>query len=226
MGGIVSDIRKQVEASWDNPQEETWGGVKGNRYAEVYNIAPIDLNRKWKKAVSGKFKTAMNNLHFRDIPKDCRVLEVGCNVGNQLVMLRGQGWTDLHGLELNVQAVEVAKKRGLDVVQGNVRGMPFQDESFDFVYDCWCLCHIAPPHNLAQAVDEVYRVSKRWISGCGPYLVGRKIKPIRQGYLWRGDYMSYFLRRFADLNVVSHRVYPHVRSRTWATQMYVLEKKQ
>ena len=41
---------------------------------------------------------------------------------------------------------------------GDVRKLPFEDRSFDFVYDT-CLAHL-PPEDLNQAVSELYRVCR------------------------------------------------------------------
>jgi len=39
---------------------------------------------------------------------------------------------------------------------GDVRALPFEDNSFDFVYDT-CLCYL-PEHDLDKAISELFRV--------------------------------------------------------------------
>lgn len=207
-----------------NPQEEIWAGPKGDAYVETYQLSPKQLDKKWVKAQTGVEKSEMNTLCFLPVPKDAKILEVGCNVGNQMALLNQQGWRNICGVELNKSAVVKARERGLTVVQGNALDLEQPDDSIDLVYTCWVLGHIAPPKNLADATDEIYRVSRKWISGCEPFFTGRKILNLRPDYLWRGDYCAYYLRRFPSLRLVNRYNYKNPRVPGWSTEMFLLEK--
>jgi len=52
-----------------------------------------------------------------NMPRDARVLEIGCNEGTFLAALREAGFTDLHGLEPNPETSRLAQGRGFDVMQ-------------------------------------------------------------------------------------------------------------
>lgn len=209
-----------------NPQEEIWGGPKGDRYAKTYLLTPEQLDRKWIKAQTGVAKSNMNTLHLLPVPRDAKILEVGCNVGNQLVMLKEQGWKNVTGVELNRSAVAAARARGLNVKQGNALGLRHGAGMYDLVYTCWVLGHIAPKKNLERAMDEIYRVSRRWISGCEPFDAIRKFSVVRAGYLWKGDFCGHYLRRFPGIRVVNRQVYQNPRVPKQATEMFLLEKPQ
>jgi len=96
------------------------------------------------------------------LPRDRRVLEVGCGRGVALPALaRLLAPSLLVGLELEPELVEEARRAlrctGLDipVFQGDVRRLPFADGSFDIVVDFGTCYHIADP---GRALAEIERV--------------------------------------------------------------------
>jgi len=207
-----------------NPQEAKWGGPKGNKYADTYALTPKQLDRKWVKVISGVPKTTMNLTHFgKVVPKDAKILEVGCNVGNMMLMLRDQGWTNIRGVELNEHAVEVGQKRGLNIVQGNARNLAFKDGEFDLVYTCWVLTHI-DPIRLGEAMREVHRVSGKWISGCEPYTPGKKPLMVHKNYIWAHN-LAWRYQRMFPLDVLNRKRYDVDIPRRWEVEMFLLEKK-
>jgi ubiquinone/menaquinone biosynthesis C-methylase UbiE len=75
-----------------------------------------------------------------------------------------------HGFEawgIDVSDVQLQKaeafsqERGLDLHlrQGDMRHMPFEDESFDYVYEHYAMCHLSKK-DTAVAVGEMHRVLK------------------------------------------------------------------
>jgi len=93
-----------------------------------------------------------------------RVLEVGCNVGNQLLLLKEMGYTNLWGIELQDYAVEIARKRtsGINIVKGSAFDIPYKDAFFDLVFTSGVLIHI-PPDHINKVLDEIYRCTNRYI---------------------------------------------------------------
>lgn len=93
-----------------------------------------------------------------------RVLEVGCNVGWNLEYLRRLGAGELYGVEPQAYAVARARARGpaFGVVQGTAFDLPFRDGWFDLAFTSGVLIHIAG-EQIGAALDEIYRVSRRWI---------------------------------------------------------------
>lgn len=49
-------------------------------------------------------------LLMEDVPKDARVLEIGCGVGRNLAYLADHGYTNLEGVEINTHAVDLLRK--------------------------------------------------------------------------------------------------------------------
>jgi SAM-dependent methyltransferase len=69
------------------------------------------------------------------------------------------------GIDLSNEQLEKAAgfcaERGLNVRlrAGDMRQMPFEDETFDYVYEHYSMCHLGK-QDTARAVSEMYRVLK------------------------------------------------------------------
>ena len=96
------------------------------------------------------------------LPRDARILEVGCGRGIALPVLdRLCAPRRLAGLdideELLVEAAANLRVHGAEAElhHGDVRRMPFADGAFDLIIDFGTLYHIARPQ---AALDEITRV--------------------------------------------------------------------
>jgi len=92
-----------------------------------------------------------------------RAVEVGCNVGWNLRYLRGCG-IEAWGVEPQRYAIERARRAdpALTIVPGTAFALPFADGHFDLAFTSGVLIHIGPD-DLPRAIDELYRVTKRWL---------------------------------------------------------------
>ena len=65
-------------------------------------------------------RSEINNEYIGDLGRSIRILEVGCNIGNQLLCLQTMGFISLYGIELQEYSVELAKKRSkyINIIQG------------------------------------------------------------------------------------------------------------
>jgi SAM-dependent methyltransferase len=104
----------------------------------------------------------------RRLGTDARILELGCSSGRHLAHLYEQGYTDLHGVELNPDAVDVMAEHFPDLAATatvhvdaieDVVG-EFEDGAFDAVYSVETLQHIHPDAEwvfaeLARITDDV-----------------------------------------------------------------------
>jgi len=85
-----------------------------------------------------------------------RLLEIGCAGGWLLKHALERGW-EARGVELSAEAVEHARKLGLDVHHGDLAGARFPDSFFDLVYMGDVLEHVP---DCRAVLAEVARVLK------------------------------------------------------------------
>jgi len=115
-------------------EEEVWSGEFGKEYTDRNIMSPDELDQLYVDNY-GVSRTEMNEEFLTGLDID-RILEVGCNVGNQLLLLKEMGHTNLWGVELLDHAVEIARKRtsGINIVKGSAFDIPYKDGFFDLVF--------------------------------------------------------------------------------------------
>lgn len=86
-----------------------------------------------------------------------KILDVGCGTGSTLKNLKQQGYTDLHGVELSLTAVETLEKSGITMTQARLPRIPLPDESFDVVIASQVLEHIVRRRTFAKELRRVTR---------------------------------------------------------------------
>ena len=101
-------------------------------------------------------------IRLLDLPRRARVLEVGCGRGVALPPLaRHCAPSRLVGLDLDAELLRdargtLARERvEAELVLGDVRELPFGDETFDVVVDFGTCYHVAHPE---RALAEIARV--------------------------------------------------------------------
>jgi pseudaminic acid biosynthesis-associated methylase len=134
----------------ETSQLALWRSEFGRSYTDRNDREKPERVDSWRRVIEGI--------------SPVRALEVGCNVGWNLEYLRRLGVPELYGIEPQPYAVERARWRGpaFGVLQGTAFDLPFKDGYFDLAFTSGVLIHIAP-ESIGNALDEIYRVSRRWI---------------------------------------------------------------
>lgn len=89
-----------------------------------------------------------------------KVLMLGCGTGEESKMLKTFGAAYLVGIDISDHSVEIAKNtyKDCDFVVGDMHNIPFDAESFDFVYSSLTIHYSKDP---GKVYKEIYRVLKK-----------------------------------------------------------------
>ena len=207
-------------------QEEFWSGDFGKEYSDR-NVWSIDEYDDFYKAEWGTTRTEMNQKFIGHLPKDIKILEVGCNVGMQLMLLQKMGYTNLYGVELQQYAVEKAKElsKGINIIQGSGFDIPFKDNYFDVVVTNGVLIHISPDDH-GKIMNEVIRCSKKYIWGFEYYSPELQTLSYRgnEGYLWKTDFSKVYSSLAPSLKETMREYYKYTYDDN-VDMMFLLEKQ-
>jgi SAM-dependent methyltransferase len=113
----------------------------------------VDEHHWWYR---GRRRIIRAELDRLALPAGSRVLDAGCGSGRTLVELADYG--EVTGIELNDEAAELARDRGLgEVVVGRLEELPWDDGTFDLIT---CLDVIEHVPDDVGALRELLRVSR------------------------------------------------------------------
>lgn len=186
----------------DTKQLQLWRSTFGAEYAER------EGNRISRDGVRRLMRDWGCMLRHAVTPHPASVLEVGCNIGRNLVALRAF-IDEIHAVEPNAAAVATARANpalaGLDIQEGSGFKLPYEDRSVDLVFTSGVLIHVAPD-DLGAMLDEIVRVANHYVL-CVEYFSHQPISvPYRgrEGYLFKRDFGSFYLERYPDLRVLDY----------------------
>ena len=93
------------------------------------------------------------------------ILEIGCGTGIDLRKFDDS--FEIHGVDLNDHALELAKKNipNGKFYKENIMKLPFEDSSVDFVFTHKLLNYL-DDDTLDNGVSEMFRVAKKYIVNC------------------------------------------------------------
>lgn len=181
-----------------------WTDQFGREYTDRNSLTLSELDALYHRNY-GVTRRELNAQFLAAIPRSARILEVGCNIGNQLSMLREMGFSNLYGIEIQHYALKQARSRirGINVVEASALEIPFRDGSFDLVFTSGVLIHIAPAE-MSLVLAEIHRCSNEYIWGFEYH----SSIPTEISYrgnrnlLWKMNYAQAFLDQFGDLELV------------------------
>lgn len=206
-------------------QEKFWQSDFGDDYNERNAASPKKLDKLYQERF-GLTRSAMNQKFLAKL-KIKNVLEIGCNIGNQLLLLQNQNYSDLTGIEINQAAVIIAKKRlpKVKIIEGSAFALPFADRQFDLVFTSGVLIHIHP-RDLSKIMTEIFRVTKKYIWGFEYY--APKLTTIEyRGHrdrLWKDNFAALYQKLFPELRLVKEKRYPYRENSKLTDSMFLLAK--
>ncbi len=121
------------------------------------------------------------------------VLEIGCGTGIDL--RKFDDTFEIHGLDLNEHALEIAKKnipKG-KFQKGDIAKIPFGDNTIDFIFTHKLLNYL-DDDEVTNGVNEMFRISRKYIVNCE--LFGESENRINVNMRYRN-----MLKRWMDYDV-------------------------
>jgi len=189
------------------PQEKKWKGKFGKDYTLRNPLGAKEIDKLYFRNY-GITRTEINKEFLGNLNLSIKILEIGANVGVQLMFLQKMGFKNLYGIEINREAIELAKSitKNIDIIQGSASDTPFKDNYFDLVFTSGLLIHIAPA-DLEKVMKEIYRVTKKYIWGFEYY--ADKYSEIsyrgKRNLLWKANFPELYLKLFKDLKPVKEK---------------------
>lgn len=207
-------------------QETVWSEEFGKEYTNRNRYGVEQLDEIYQ-SIFGITRRALNEEFLGFLDKETvKILEIGCNVGNQLNVLQEQGFQNLYGIEIMPYAVEGAKQstRGINIIQGSAFDIPFRDEFFDVVFTSGVLIHIHPD-DLYKVFQEMIRCSKKYIWGFEYF--SEEIKEIayreNANLLWKGNYSKLIAKQALNLHISKEKLLKRKDEDNF-DEMYLIEK--
>ena len=193
-------------------QTNFWEGDFGKEYTDRNTLTPAELDKLYVEFY-GITKKSINSEFMDGLDRNIRILEVGCNVGQQLCLLQEAGFKNLYGIEVQAYAVEKSKSKtkNINIIQGSGFDIPFKDGYFDLVYTCGVLIHIHP-NDLKKIMGEMHRVTSQYVWGFEYHDEETKQINYRghDGFLWKTDFSKRFSELHPDLKEVKRKLYPYI----------------
>lgn len=181
--------------------KSAWAGDFGAEYT-ARNVASEDALRI-RTAMWARIAEAFHG----DPPKS--ILEVGCNLGLNLRTLPRLVDAELYAIEPNPQARErVLAEKVLPperLFAGFGDKIPVADGAVEMSFTSGVLIHV-DPSNLAATMDEIHRVSSKYIL-CSEYFSPRPESISyrgQEGLLFKNDFGGLYMDRFPDLQLVDY----------------------
>ena len=208
-------------------QMKAWGQDFGKEYTDRNALTLDQLDDLYVKSLGIK-RVDLNQEFIGNLSRDLRILEVGSNVGNQLLCLQKMGFKNLHGIEINAYATELSKKRtkNINIIQASALDIPFKAGCFDLVFTSVVLIHISP-NDIDTVMKEIYRCSNKYIWGL-EYYADEYQEVLYRGnkdMLWKTNFKKHYMDLFPDLKLVKSKQFKHKDGSGNIDEMFLLEKK-
>ncbi|MBA7620040.1 hypothetical protein ES703_27382 [subsurface metagenome] len=208
-------------------QMKIWEGIFGKEYTDR-NLQSFQEMENLHRKFFGMSRTEMNSQFLGALDRSLKILEIGCNIGDQLLCLQKMGFNNLSGVELQSYAAAIARTRlnNIEIFCGSVFDLPVKTESFDFIFTSNVLIHIKPI-DIKNALAEIYRCTRRYIWGLEYF--AREYQEIkyrdRRNLLWKTDFVKLWQMHFPSLKLVKEKHFKYLENENIDT-MFLLEKNE
>ena len=159
---------------------------------------------------------------YRHVPKNVRVLDIGCGYCETLGYHKARG-CDVYGVEADENARKIAEKFGFNVDIGLFDSKKYEPNSLDYVTMDQVLEHLVDPQKTLQEINGILKPGGKFIAavpnpfGLGRYWFGRYWSA------WHLPYHRHFYSR-RSMSILAEKAGYKVMSMKSATESGLLLK--
>jgi SAM-dependent methyltransferase len=128
-------------------------------YTDYYPRGNFDLDSFRPEQERRGFLSWLNGDQasaFRRVPRDVRVLDIGCGIGATLAYHKARG-CEAVGMEADENVQPIAQRYGLDIRRGVFDGSQFEAGYFDYVTLDQVAEHVTDPGALMRGIARVLK---------------------------------------------------------------------
>uniref|UniRef100_A0A6C0L3J0 Methyltransferase type 11 domain-containing protein n=1 Tax=viral metagenome TaxID=1070528 RepID=A0A6C0L3J0_9ZZZZ len=92
------------------------------------------------------------------VPKHSIIGDIGCGNGKNMLYRKD---CRNYGCDFSKELVKICLKKNLDVIEGDILNIPFQENSFDYTICIAVLHHLSTKENRIRAIQELKRITKK-----------------------------------------------------------------
>lgn len=107
---------------------------------------------------TAKVPRKLKRLGITEMSRDTRILDACCGRGEALAALQRLGFRNLEGVDASLNGS--CNSNGFQLHAGDVRQMPFQDNTFDVVMNLHALHHLSNDEDVDRFLRECHRILK------------------------------------------------------------------
>lgn len=163
----------------------------------------------WILRFTPTYKKIVKMFKSINLPKDAKILDAGCGTGKLASFWLNEGY-DILGVDISDAALAITNKKGVKTIKADIlKGLPFEDKSFDLVYSDGLLEHFVDPEPI---LAELFRVSKQYVLTFVPRISPLKtiidfIIPPPKEYKKRDSEWIQLHEKFKAINIKSERLF-------------------
>jgi pseudaminic acid biosynthesis-associated methylase len=207
-----------------NDQHNFWLGSFGDEY--IQRTGSLEkLNSIYFNLTGTSLSKIFENF-FSDFDKDMTILELGCNVGIKLEILKNMGFSNLTGLEMNPKALDIAKKNNPEInfINSSIEDFDPNGKTFDLVFTYGVLIH-QHPSNIESIISKIIQLSKKFIFGYEYFSENLSEIKYRDhpGVMWKQNYSNLFEKSNSNLTILKEEKIPY-KEKGLFDQAYLFEK--
>lgn len=152
--------------------------------------------------------------NFEELNRDISILEIGCNVGVKLEILKNMGFKNLTGIDINANALKEGKRRNPDIefIESTIEELDADSMKYDLVFTSVVLIH-QNPKTLDSIIKKIIKISKKYIFGYEYFSENLQEIEYRgnKGVLWKQNFPELFQKIEPNLKLKKLEKYKYLK---------------